>query len=127
MGKIMKKYLFISLTLLLMLHQNGYASFKKLNTATNCQTLTCVRNEIDVIDEKIVVLIAQRLAYVKKAGELKKNRKIIHDCARERDILNQARKQAEKLGFSGSIAVEIFRTILAQSNLYELKYHTFRN
>lgn len=123
----MKKYLFLSITILLMLHQNSYASFKKISTSTNCQTLTCVRKEIDVIDEKIVVLIAQRLAYVRKAGELKKNRKIIHDCAREREILNQARKQAEKLGFSGSIAAEIFKTILSQSNIYERKYHTFRN
>lgn len=94
---------------------------------SNCQTLTCVRKEIDLIDEKIVDLLVQRFAYVKKAGVLKRNRKHIHDCAREQEILQQVRKQADKQGLPGVIVVDVFKTILHESNEFEKKYHPFHN
>ena len=92
------------------------------NTSTQtCQMLTCVRKNIDLIDTKIVKLIGLRLTYVKRAGELKKNTFSIHDQARENRVLANVTNQAEKAGYSGSIASAIFKSILLQSNIYEKK------
>ncbi len=126
----MDKFALLLLTFLLFFQQPSLAFWgKESSTAptSNCQTLSCVRREIDVIDKQIVELIGKRLAYVKMAGELKKNRKIIHDCAREHEILEEVKEQAASLGYPSDIAVEIFKTILVQSNIYERKYHAFHN
>ena len=96
-------------------------------SARACQTLICVRKNIDVIDTKIVKLIGFRLTYVRRAGELKKNTASIHDQARENKVLKKVTYQAEKAGYSGSIASAIFKTILLQSNIYEKKIHTINN
>lgn len=122
----MKKY-FMMLIYLTLVSQPNIALAKAAPASLGCHTLTCVRKEIDHVDDEIVDLLVQRFAYVKKAGELKRNRKHIHDCAREQEILAQVRKQAEQQGLPGVIMVEIFKTILDQSNLYERKYHPFHN
>lgn len=92
---------------------------KQLTPAQDCQTLSCVRNNIDLLDHELVQLIGKRLAYVKRAGEIKGHKKPIHDQAREDKILLEVGKQAEKAGYSGTIATEVFKTILAHSNIYE--------
>jgi len=68
-----------------------------------------------------VKLIGKRLAYVKRAGELKKNINSVHDQKRENSILASVARQAEQEGYSGSIAKAIFETILKESNRYEKK------
>lgn len=92
---------------------------QKTTSAEECLTLICVRNNIDQIDQQIVKLIGQRLAYVKRAGEIKSEPKKINDQKRESQILSSVRKLAEKEGYPGSIAVKIFKTILRQSKIYE--------
>jgi len=87
--------------------------------ADQCQTLTCARVHIDEINEQLVKLIAERLRYVKRVGELKGQAIPIHDPARENAILNKVGAQAEKLGYDASIAQAIFKTILEQSRQYE--------
>ncbi len=88
-------------------------------TSANCPTLTCVRQHIDNIDQQIVKLLGQRLAYVKRAGELKAQQKSIHDQAREDTILQTVAQQAKANGYPSEIAVNVFKTILAQANIYE--------
>lgn len=101
---------------------NNTQNLKRM-PAQNCQTLACVRNNIDLIDAEIVNLMGSRLAYVKRAGELKKGQKSIHDPERENKILLKVADQAEKAGYSGSIAAAVFKTILFQSNIYEEEFH----
>lgn len=97
-----------------------YSSLAWATSAENCQTLSCVRAGIDAIDQHIVVLISERLAYVKKAAELKQqDKKAVHDAAREQNILTSVSLQAQQLGYDGKIAQAIFKTILYQSNQYE--------
>ncbi len=91
--------------------------------AQQCNNLKCVRKGIDQINAGIVKLIGQRLAYVKRAGELKKGTKSVHDQKREDAILSAVSLQAQKEGYPASIARAVFQTILAQSNTYEKKYH----
>lgn len=93
--------------------------------AQHCQNLICVRNNIDSIDTQIVTLIGERLSYVKRAGELKKGKRSVHDQARENKILNQVAKQAQAVGYPPKIATAVFRTLLKQANLYETKSHSY--
>ncbi len=94
--------------------------------AKKCTTLTCVRSGINVIDQKIIAEIGKRLAYVKRAGELKKNVKSVHDQQRENQILAAVAEQAKKMGYSGDIAKAVFKTILQQSNIYEKQFHHYQ-
>jgi isochorismate pyruvate lyase len=111
------------------------SSFAQMNThkymnrvvpARHCKNLTCVRDNIDSINAKIVRLLGERLQYVKRAGELKKNVKSVHDQKRENEILHSVSMQAKKLGYPGSVAVAVFKTILAQSNVYEKQFHHYK-
>jgi isochorismate pyruvate lyase len=102
---------------------NVFASIGLENTkiipATNCATLICVRSNIDIIDSEIVKLIGSRLAYVKRAGELKKGKQGIHDQVRENQIILKVAQLASKEGYPGFIAAEVYKTLLAQANIYE--------
>lgn len=91
----------------------------ELTPARNCQSLICVRNNIDIIDSQIVKLIGLRLTYVKRAGELKKGKQPIHDQVRENQIILKVSQLATKMGYPGSIAAEIYKTLLIQTNTYE--------
>ena len=85
-----------------------------------------MRTGIDQINSQIVTLLGQRLQYVKRAGELKKNKKSIHDQARENMILTNVGKQAQREGYPASIAQAVFKAILKQSNVYEKKFHFYK-
>lgn len=97
-----------------------------LTPASDCQTLECVRNNIDNVDKQIIALIGDRLTYVKRAGELKKHTASVHDQARENKILQTVSQQAENAGYPGSIASAVFKTILTQSNIYEKQFHHYQ-
>jgi isochorismate pyruvate lyase len=92
------------------------------SSAENCKTLKCVRGNIDALDKKIVRLLGHRLAYVKRAGELKKNKKLVYDPVRENKILEKVGGQAIKEGYPAIIAEEIFKTILFQSTAFEQNF-----
>lgn len=92
---------------------------QSINIAEKCAYLNCVRNHIDTIDAQLVTLLGERLAYVKRAGELKGPNVPVHDQARENKILDKVSKAAETFGYSGEIARAVFVTLLKQSNSYE--------
>lgn len=96
---------------------------KKVNLipAKHCSDLICVRNNIDLIDADIVRLIGLRLMYVERAGELKKGKMATHDQARENQIILKVTKLAEKEGYESSIIIEVYKTLLTQTNIYEKK------
>lgn len=91
--------------------------------ASSCQTLTCVRENIDRIDASIVKLLGKRLTYVKRAGGIKKKTKSVYDPKREQKILQKVGKQAMVAGYPASIAIVVFQTILKQSVIYEKRFH----
>lgn len=91
--------------------------------AKNCQDLRCVRGQIDNIDAGIISLLVQRLAYVRRAGELRRiSDDPMHDPHREEQILNRIARQAEAMGYPANTARIIFGAILAQSNIYENQF-----
>ena len=100
---------------------------KQLILAKRCDTLDCVRDRINLIDQKIVLLIRDRLIYVQRAAELKKEKKSVHDQEREDKTLSSVSQQAEKAGYPGEIAKAVFKTILHQSNNYEKRFHHYQS
>ena len=86
--------------------------------------MPCVRQKIDGINTKIVNLIEERLQYVKRAGELKKNTQAVNDPNRNLAILRAVGMAAEQAGYPPQIAQTIFKTILQQSIQYERQFHT---
>ncbi len=119
---VFNKKISYAIILLFVMSNTVNAAEKCDNKAEKCSNLTCVRNCIDSIDSQIVTLIGKRLAYVKRAGEIKNGTIPIHDQKRENQILKKVCLLAEKQGYSGDIAKSIYKTILEQSNYYELRH-----
>jgi chorismate mutase len=90
-----------------------------VQASQKCPDINCVTDRIDAIDNEIVALIGQRLAYVKRAAELQRPVIRVHDQALELLRLNRIRAQALQIGYPPSIAGTIFGTILFQSNIFE--------
>lgn len=116
----MKKIIYVFIFFLLLTSQAFACDAPSLTTPKNCQNLPCVRKNIDTIDAEIVDLIGTRLQYVKRAGELKKSKMSVHDQAREDEILLKVSQMAMKEGYPPSIATEIYKTLLKQTNQYEM-------
>lgn len=86
-----------------------------------CHDLGCVREEINRINIEILKLLAERTAYVKRAGDLKGN-KVARDEAR---IVQQEKflvEQSEKLRLPIEISLPAFRAIVESSTQYEQCY-----
>lgn len=93
-----------------------------LSPASQCQTLKCVRQNIDSIDTQLVTLLGERFANVQRAGQLKKQTATaVHDSAREANILAAVQTQAEQQAYPAAPIVNVFKAILAQANNYEKK------
>ena len=115
---------FLVSILLLLGSSTIFASTAVTQPAEQCQTLICVRQNIDIIDASMVALIGQRLTYVKRAGELKRGKQAVHDAAREQQILMRITQLAKAAGYSPVIAVAVYKTLLLQTNQYERYFVT---
>lgn len=117
----MKLFFYFFLITILIFTKPASASIDSSQSisAKNCPNLLCVRNNIDAIDSEIIKLIGLRLTYVQRAAELKKNKQPIHDQTRENQIILKVTQLALKDGYPGSIAAEIYKTLLIQTNIYE--------
>ncbi len=76
------------------------------------------RNRIDIIDSKIIDLLAERQSEVDKVLEYKKaNNMPVRHPAREEDMISGRRSMGEKKNLAPDYLEELFRTILRQSRL----------
>jgi len=77
-----------------------------------------LRQQIDVIDEKIVALLAERHARVHEVLGLKTTHKLpIYHPAREENLISQRRAQAQEAGLDPDHIEELYRSILRQSRV----------
>ena len=75
-----------------------------------------LRNEINNVDQKIILLIFRRLTIVKKIARLKKkNHLSIIDNIREKEIVIQIMQQAQSKKINKSFIVKLFRLIINES------------
>ncbi|WP_457553250.1 bifunctional chorismate mutase/prephenate dehydrogenase [Desulfobacula sp.] len=77
-----------------------------------------LRTRIDVIDSKILDLLAQRQAQVEKVVKLKKKHHIpVYHPAREEDLISKLRAYAGKSNIDPDFMEDLYRVILRQSRV----------
>lgn len=74
-----------------------------------------IRSKIDSIDRHIIKLIEERSLLAKKIGNhKKKNNLCLVDKKREKEVLNNIKKEAIHLGLSSGVIVGIFKKIIIE-------------
>lgn len=88
-----------------------------LMEAGRCPDMTCTNEQIDRIDAQIAALLGQRLAYAKRMSELRKTVFGARDNQTMRAVYF-SQNQAIQLGYSPSIARNVFNMIVLQTNYF---------
>lgn len=100
-------------------HQDNMMSgYEKI--AEHCKNMSCVQQNVQMIDSQIATLIAKRLAYVKRGHYLKsRNVRLQNQPGIGNDTMNAVGGQADYQGYPPGVAKEVFGKIIEQSNKYE--------
>jgi isochorismate pyruvate lyase len=89
------------------------------DTLPRCNDMNEVRAAIDVIDRKLVALIAERLHFIDEAGRIKAERTQVRDEARIADVLAKTRAEALDLGCDPSVVEAAFKALVEASITHE--------
>ncbi|NEW61686.1 chorismate mutase [Sulfurovum sp. bin170] len=90
-----------------------------------CKTLEETRVEIDIVDEKLVELIALRNAYIRQIAHFKNSIEEIKSEERIGDIVSRARSKAIELGLSPNLINDIFIRMIDE--MVESEVAEFKN
>lgn len=84
------------------------------------EALSALREQIDVIDHRVLELLAQRMRVVAKIAQVKRQEGVqIRDFARERRLLDDRRARAKELGIAVEPVESIYRQIMLASRDYQ--------
>ncbi|MFP3029527.1 MAG: bifunctional chorismate mutase/prephenate dehydrogenase [Arsenophonus sp.] len=79
-----------------------------------------LRHQIDELDKSLLALIAKRIQLVTAVGELKSQQGFsIYVPEREASMLEERRKEAEKIGIAPNLIEDILRRIMRESYMHE--------
>ncbi|MBU1668414.1 chorismate mutase [bacterium] len=73
-----------------------------------CNTLEEARKQIDMVDEKLVELIALRNSYIKQIAQFKTSVEEVKSEERISDVINRARAKAIELDLSPNLINDMF-------------------
>jgi len=73
-----------------------------------CNTLDEARNQIDLVDKKIVEMIAFRNSYIKQIAKFKTSIEEVKSEERIKDVISRARAKAIELDLSPNLINDIF-------------------
>jgi len=73
-----------------------------------CNTLEEAREQIDLVDEKIVEMIALRNSYIKQIAQFKTSVAEVKSEERINDVISRARTKAIELDLSPNLINDIF-------------------
>lgn len=90
-----------------------------------CGSLDELRQEIDLVDDKIVELIALRNQYIHQASAFKQSVEEIKADERVDDVINRVRHQAVTLGVSPNLLTKLYRIMIDE--MVEAEIAEFRN
>lgn len=80
------------------------------------EKITALRQKIDEVDEKILLLLKERIEISKKIGRIKRKQGIpVKDLGREEEKYNQVKEKALKLGLNPEDVMNIYRKIIDMS------------
>lgn len=99
-----------------------FAKTVTTDEATKCRNIKCIRNHIDVINDRILALLAERTAYVKRAGIIKGPDNIDNYSARVREELLIIKKKSLQQNVPEEISISTFTAIIQSSIRYQRDY-----
>lgn len=99
--------------------QNDAPKSDLLMPAENCGSMTELRQAIDVLDARLVALLAVRQAYIERAAQLKTGRDQVRDPERIEDVVTKVIAEGRKAGLSPDIAEPVWRTLIEASIRHE--------
>jgi chorismate mutase-like protein len=84
--------------------------------------ISTLRDAIDVVDRKILELLAERLRLVEQVGEVKRSLGLdVYDPTRERDLLDKV-AQLAPAPLAPAMAQRIFQNIIQESRALEQRH-----
>lgn len=95
----------------------------ELIATRSCKDMSCVQQNIRLIDSQIADLLARRLAFAKRAAQLKNSVVVSDNVQQNPNLITQVTRQAQAQGVPPEIAQSVFQEIDKQSQAYEEKYH----
>ena len=88
--------------------------------ADKCRSIQCTEENIEIIDNQISLLIAKRLAYVRRGAQLKSRDVRVPNTPRStEEALQGVKGRATYQGYNPDVAKGIFKEINEQSRAYE--------
>ncbi|MDY0121865.1 MAG: chorismate mutase [Sulfurimonas sp.] len=90
-----------------------------------CNSLKEVRDEIDILDDKIVELISQRSHLIRQAATFKNSIEEVKEEDRIDFIMQKVRKKAITLDVSANMISDLFRIMIDE--MVETEISEFRN
>jgi len=84
-----------------------------------CFSMAELRDAIDVLDRRLVTLLARRQLYIERAAVLKKSRGAVRDEARIEDVVAKVIAEGGRAGLSAQIAAPVWRTLIEASIAHE--------
>lgn len=85
-----------------------------------CHDISCIRENIDRINEQILILLAERTAYVKRAGDIKsKTTQVAEDRPRVAVQEQKIIERSIELEIPLEISISTFRAIVENSILFQ--------
>ena len=91
----------------------------------NCDTLKEVRHEVDLVDEKIVELIALRNSYIKQLSHFKTTAEEAKSPERIADVISRVRTKAIALDLSPNLINDMFIRMIDE--MVETEISEFNN
>lgn len=79
-----------------------------------------VRAGVDALDRQLVALLADRFAHMRAAARIKPDRGAVRDEARKRQVIDNARAEAERLGAPGAVIADLWEQLVEASIAYEM-------
>lgn len=99
--------------------QNDAPKSEPLTLAQSCGSMAELRQAIDVLDARLVALLAVRQAYIERAAQLKTGRDQVRDPERIEDVVAKVIAEGRKAGLSADIAEPVWRTLIEASIRHE--------
>lgn len=95
-------------------------------TIAECSSIEDVRDNIDRIDRKIVTLLAERGAYVKRAAAFKQTTDDVRAPQRVEQVIAKVTALADELHANAAVTEQVYRAMIAGFIEAELAEHALR-
>lgn len=79
----------------------------------DCSTIDEIRAEIDLIDKQLLILLGERLKFVKSIIRFKKDEKDVHARERYEHVLEERRSWAVQNGLDPDVIEDLFKSMIS--------------